>query len=89
MREQGSCLVNAKEPAYIRIFDRMPAEVRAIVRESRYDLCAACFKDRLDDHSWYQMSPTELNRLARQIVSGMERQIDWMLAEQDAEWMVA
>lgn len=46
MREQGICLVNSDD-SYQDAFDALPAEMRALLRESRFNICPACIRDVL------------------------------------------
>lgn len=42
MTEQGFCLVSGKEPWFMEYFDKLNPNERALVRESKYDLCVLC-----------------------------------------------
>lgn len=58
MDNNGLCLVGGKKPAFMtEYFDHMPFAARAALRESKYDICAACFMRVLEDYE-YQRSTT-------------------------------
>jgi hypothetical protein len=42
---QGRCLQNSKTPDFMRIYDGFDPASRKRLRESVYDLCAACVRD--------------------------------------------
>jgi len=69
---QGRCLVNvpaSERIVYMRaVFDDLSSEERAALAESRFNICAACFKDAV-------MSIRNRGCHPREIVSEMERKI--------------
>ena len=77
MNEQASCLVSAHNPRFMTaIFDNLPPVVRQVIRDSPYDLCAACF-----DNEWRwvggasNLTPDHQWQIAMRIRLGMELRI--------------
>lgn len=85
MAEQpGACLLSAHDPEFMtEFFDRFPPAVRAILRDSKYDLCSACFDERINGlmngaGSWSLGNlPSDIQeRLATIARRSMEREIE-------------
>ena len=43
--QQGRCLQNAKQPAFMSFYDGFDPATRKRLRDSHFDLCAACVQD--------------------------------------------
>lgn len=69
--EQTNCLINEAGWQYMAIFDGFPPETREMLRNSPFNLCAACVGDVLH------------HNLAADVISKMEHKIRCM-EEKDA-----
>lgn len=85
MAEQpGACLISAHDPEFMtEFFDHFPPAVRAILRDSKYDLCSACFKERveglMEEFNYWSLeaAPPDLQaRFATTARRLMEREIE-------------
>lgn len=47
---QASCLIGGPSPAFMRFFDQLHPEARAMIRESRHNLCLACIEETCSDY---------------------------------------
>ena len=74
-RFQGLCLINAKGSEFMSYYDTMPAETRKLVRNSSFNLCAACIVNRAVDKAIKQQLNRPLPRHYELAVKEMENMI--------------